>query len=128
LFGADLSSKDEAKFSIEEARALTSLGRTGEAARAAGRALALIDWISAGDRGRAYVALADVFVAAGELERAEMLYGQGLDLLIDHGKPFALDAGRRLADLLEQRGDETGALAVLKRAAAAASAPTQVKT
>ena len=126
LFGADLSSKDEAKFSIEEARALTSLGRTGEAARAAGRALALIDWISAGDRGRAYVALADVFVVAGELERAEMLYGQGLDLLIDHGKPFALDAGRRLADLLEQRGDETGALAVLKRAAAAASAPTQV--
>lgn len=123
LFGKDLGDKDEAKFSIEEARAFVTLGRTGEAARAAARALGLIDAISAGDRGRAYVALADVFVGAGEPDRAEMLLGQGFDLLLEHGKPFALDAGRRLADLLEQRGDAAGALAVLKRAAAAASAP-----
>ena len=127
LFGKDLGDRDEAKFSIEEARALVSLGRTGEAARAAARALGKIDMISAGERGRAYVALADVFVGAGELERAEMLYGQGLDLLIEHGKPFALDAGRRLADLLEQKGDAAAALAVFKRAAAAASAPAPVK-
>ena len=127
LFGKDLGDRDEAKFSIEEARALVSLGRTGEAARAAARALGKIDTISAGERGRAYVALADVFVGAGELERAEMLYGQGLDLLIEHGKPFALDAGRRLADLLEQKGDAAAALAVFKRAAAAASAPAPVK-
>ena len=127
LFGKDLGDRDEAKFSIEEARALVSLGRTGEAARAAARALGKIDTISAGERGRAYVALADVFVGAGELERAEMLYGQGLDLLIEHGKPFALDAGRRLADLLEQKGDAAAALAVFKRAAAAASARAPVK-
>jgi tetratricopeptide (TPR) repeat protein len=127
LFGKNLTDKDEAKFSIEEARALVSLGRTPEAARAAARALALIDAISAGDRGRAYVALADVFVAAGELDRGEVLLGQGFDLLIEHGKPFALDAGRCLADLLEQRGDAAGALAVLKRAAAAASAPAPVR-
>ena len=127
LFGKDLGDRDEAKFSIEEARALVSLGRTGEAARAAARALGKIDMISAGERGRAYVALADVFVGAGELERAEMLYGQGLDLLIEHGKPFALDAGRRLADLLEQKGDAAAALAVFKRAAAAASAPAPIK-
>jgi tetratricopeptide (TPR) repeat protein len=127
LFGDDLGNKDDAKFSIEEARALVSLGRTADAARAAARALALIDAISAGDRGRAYVALADVFIAAGEADRAEMLLGQGLDLLIEHGKPFALDAGRTLAELLEQKGDAAGALAVLKRAAAAASAPTSVR-
>jgi tetratricopeptide (TPR) repeat protein len=127
LFGKDLGDKEDAKFSIEEARALVSLGRTGEAAAAAARALALIDANSIGDRGRAYVALAEVFVAAGDLERAEMLFGQGLDLLIEHGRRFALDAGRRLADLLEQRGDAAGALAVLKRAAAAASAPVSVK-
>jgi len=77
LFGRDLADNDEAKFSIEEARAFVSLGRNGEAARAAGRALGVIDAISVGDRGRAYCALADVFVAAGELERAEMLFGQG---------------------------------------------------
>jgi tetratricopeptide (TPR) repeat protein len=127
LFGKDLGDKDEAKFSIEEARALVSLGRTRDAARAAARALGLIDSISAGDRGRAYVALADVFVAAGDLDRAEMLLGQGLELLIEHGRRFALDAGRRLADLLEQKGDAVGALGVLKRAAAAASAPVSVK-
>jgi tetratricopeptide (TPR) repeat protein len=129
LFGEDVGDKIEAKFSIEEARAFSSLGRTGEAARAAARALAVIDAISAGDRGRAYVALGDVFVGAGELDRAEMLYGQGLDLLIEHGKTYALEAGRRLADLLEQKGDPLAALAVLKRAAAAASvsaAPARV--
>jgi tetratricopeptide (TPR) repeat protein len=122
LFGKDLGDKDDAKFSIEEARAHLSLGRTAEAARAAARALELIDAISVGDRGRAYVALGDVFTAADDLDRAQMLYGQGLDLLIEHGKRFALDAGSRLADLLEQRGDAVGALTVLKRAAAAASA------
>ncbi len=127
LFGPGLGAKEDAKFSIEEARALVSLGRTGEAARAAARALELIDALGSGDRGRAYVTLADVFVAAHEPERAEMLYGQGLDLLIEHGKPYALDAGRRLADLLEQKGDAGGALAVLKRAAAAASSRAPVR-
>jgi tetratricopeptide (TPR) repeat protein len=126
-FGTDFSDKDEAKFSIEEARALISLGRTSEAARAAARALGVIDAISPGDRGRAYVALADVFSVSGEHDRAEMLLGQGLDLLIEHGKPFALDAGRRLADLLEQKGDAAGALSALKRAAAAASASTPAR-
>lgn len=127
LFGKDLGDKDEAKFSIEEARALVSLGRTSEAARAAARALVVIDAISVGDRGRAYVALGDVFVAAGELDRAELLFGQGLGLLIEHGKPFALEAGRRLADLLEQKGDAVAALAALKRAAAAASTSVLVR-
>jgi tetratricopeptide (TPR) repeat protein len=122
LLGAELNDKIEAKLSLEEARALIMLGRSGEAARAAARALALIDAIGPGDRGRAYVALGDVFVGAGELDRAELLYGQGLDLLIEHGKTYALDAGRRLADLLEQQGDPLAALAVLKRAAAAAAA------
>lgn len=123
LFGSDLGPKDEAKFSIEEARALSSLGRTGDAARVAARALGVIDQLSPGDRGRAYVALGEVFVAADDRDRAEMLYGQGFDLLIEHATLYALDAGRRLADLLEQRGDGAGALAVLKRAAAAASVP-----
>ena len=123
LFGVDLTPKDEAKFSIEEARALVSLGRNGDAARVAARALGVIDAISPGDRGRAYLALGDVFVAADDRERAEMLYGQGLDLLSEHGKNHALEAGSRLAALLEERGDAAGALAVLKRAAAITSAP-----
>jgi tetratricopeptide (TPR) repeat protein len=124
LFGDSLTPKEEAKFSIEEARALVALDRTSEAAQVAARALGVIDAISPGDRGRAYLALGDVFVAANDRNRAEMLYGQGLDLLSEHGKNHALEAGRRLADILEQRGDAAGALSVLKRAAAVASAPT----
>jgi tetratricopeptide (TPR) repeat protein len=127
LFGNDLTSKDEAKFSIEEARALVSLGRTSDAARVAARALGAIDAISPGDRGRAYLALGDVFVAADDRDRAEMLFGQGLDLLLEHGKNHALEAGRRLAEILEQRGDAAGALAVLKRATAAASTPATAR-
>jgi tetratricopeptide (TPR) repeat protein len=127
LFGLDLTSKDDAKFLIEEARALTALGRTSDAARVAARAIGVIDAISPGDRGRAYLALGDVFLAADDRDRAEMLYGQGLDLLTEHGRNHVLEAGRRLADLLEQRGDDAGALAVLKRATEAASAPAHVR-
>jgi tetratricopeptide (TPR) repeat protein len=127
LFGDDLTAKEDAKFSIEEARALVALGRNSDAARVAARALGVIDAISPGDRGRAYLALGDVFVAADDRERAEMLYGQSLDLLSEHGKNHVLEAGRRLADLLEERGDAAGALSVLKRAAAVASTPAPAR-
>jgi hypothetical protein len=52
-----------------------------------------------------------------------MLLGQALELLSEHFKPAALDAGRKLAALLEEDGDAHGALQVLKRAAEASSAP-----
>ncbi len=71
--------------------------------------------------GVAYVTLADVFLAAGDRERPKMLLGQALELLSEHCKPMALDAGRKLAELLEEDGDTTGALQVLKRAAEASS-------
>jgi tetratricopeptide (TPR) repeat protein len=128
LFGAELGKRDDARFSIEEARALVGLERHAEAARAASRALELLDAMQPADRGRARVILADVFLAAGDRERGRRLLEQGLDDLIEHGNRFALDAGRRLADLLESEGDTAGALDVLKRAtsasATAASAPS----
>ena len=87
--------------------------------------LEVIDVMQPADRGRAYVTLADVFIGVGDRERARMLLGQALELLIEHGARLALDAGRRLADLLEEDGDTAGALEVLKRATeAAASSPT----
>jgi tetratricopeptide (TPR) repeat protein len=128
LFGDELGKRDHARFSIEEARALVGLERHAEAARAASRALELLDAMQPADRGRARVILADVFLAAGDRERGRRLLEQGLDDLIEHGNRFALDAGRRLADLLESEGDTAGALDVLKRAtsasATAASAPS----
>jgi tetratricopeptide (TPR) repeat protein len=122
LFGHDLGPRDDARFSVDEARALTSLGRNTEAARVAAHALDLMDVLSPGDRGQAYVTLADVFLAAGDTDRPKMLLQQALELLRDYGPGPALEAGRRLADLLEQEGDTVGALRVLKRATAALSA------
>jgi tetratricopeptide (TPR) repeat protein len=121
LFGNELSERDDARFSLEEARALLSLGRQAEAARKAARALELLDAVGAGDRGHAYVTLADVFLATGDRERPKMLLGQALELLSEHFKPMALEAGRKLAALLEEEGDTAGALQVLKRAAEASS-------
>lgn len=122
LFGTDLSERDDARFALEEARALLSLDRQAEAARKAARALELLDAVGPGDRGHAYVTLADVFLATGDRERPKMLLGQALELLSEHFKPLALETGRKLAALLEEEGDTMGALQVLKRAAEA-SAP-----
>jgi transcriptional regulator with XRE-family HTH domain len=121
LFGRELKEADDARFSLEEARALMSLARNPEAALKAARTLELLNAVSPGDRGVAYVTLADVFLAVGDRERPKMLLGQALELLSEHLKPMALDAGRKLAALLEEDGDTAGALQVLKRAAEASS-------
>jgi tetratricopeptide (TPR) repeat protein len=126
LFGRELTGRDDARFSLEEARALMTLGRNSEAALKAARALELLDAVSPGDRGLAYVTLADVFLAAGDRERPKMLLGQALELLSEHFKPMALEAGRKLAALLEEDGDTSGALQVLKRAAEASSSAASV--
>jgi tetratricopeptide (TPR) repeat protein len=115
-FGRDLGKRDDARFSLEESRALFALGRHAEAARTAARTLELLDAVNPGDRGHAYMTLGDVFAAAGDTARAKALYEQALELLSEHGRRHLLDAGRRLADLLEAEGDTSGALRVLKRA------------
>ena len=121
LFGRDLGQVEDARFALEEARALMAVERHQDAARKAVRTLELLDAVSPGDRGHAYVTLADVFLAAGDRERPKMLLGQAIELLSEHLKPMVLDAGRKLADLLEEDGDTAGALRVLKRAAQASS-------
>jgi tetratricopeptide (TPR) repeat protein len=126
LFGRELSEREDARFSLEETRALTSLGQHTEAARKAAHTLGLLDAVIPGDRGRAYVTLANVFLAAGDRERPKMLLEQALELLSEHGRPFALDAGRKLAALLEEDGNTEGALQVLKRAAEASSSSAPV--
>lgn len=115
-FGRDLGQRDDARFSLEESRALFALGRHAEAARTAARTLELLDAVNPGDRGHAYMTLGDVFAAAGDIARAKALYEQALELLSEHGRRHVLDAGRRLADLLEAEGDTSGALRVLKSA------------
>jgi tetratricopeptide (TPR) repeat protein len=121
LFGSEMTPRDHAKFAVEETRALALVGRKAAAAKTGARALELIEWIDPQDRGRAYVALGDVFLANGDRDRARMVYGAGVELLAEHGKPYLVPAAGRLAELLEAEGDTAGALAVLKRAAGIAA-------
>jgi transcriptional regulator with XRE-family HTH domain len=116
LRGSELGPADEAHFAALEARALLLAGRPVDGARAAVRALGSLDALAPGERGLALVVLADVFAGAGDDERARILLDDGLDLLLVHRPRRALEAARKLADLLEARGDTAGALAVLKRA------------
>jgi tetratricopeptide (TPR) repeat protein len=124
LFG-EMTEREDAKFALEEARAHSLVGDNAAAARAASRALELIDTIGPGDRGRAYASLGDVFLASGDRERARMTYGMAVDLLLEHGKPFVAAAGLKLSDLLEEDGDTAGALAVLRRATTGAQASAE---
>ena len=116
LRGGELDGAGEARFGTLEARALMLAGRPADAARTATRALGSLESLGPGDRGLTFVALADVFRAAGEGERARHLLEEALDLLHEHRPRRALEAARKLAELLEAQGDTAGALAVLKRA------------
>jgi transcriptional regulator with XRE-family HTH domain len=116
LRGGELSIADEARFGTLEARALLLAGRPVDAARAATRVLGSLEALGPGDRGLTFVALAEVFHAAGDDERARHLLEEALNLLLEHRPRRALEAARKLAELLEAHGNMAGALAVLKRA------------
>jgi tetratricopeptide (TPR) repeat protein len=120
LFGTEMTARDVAKFALEEARALLMLRRRRRAAKAAGLALEHLEHIDPQDRGRAFVALGDVFAEVGESETARDLYERGLALLSEQGRPYAVTAARRLAEILEAEGDSGAALDVLMQATALA--------
>lgn len=119
-FGGKLTLFEEAKYAIEEARALLDLGRTQEAAQRAVLALATVDELDPQDRGRAYGIAADVFRANGDVDRALDLYEQAVATLAEAGGPFVIEAGTRLSELLEELGRTDEALAVLRNAVAGA--------
>lgn len=114
--GGELGADDEARFGALEARALMLAGRPADGARAAARVLGSLESLGPGDRGLTFVMLAEVFAAAGDGERARHLFEEALDLLLEHRPRRALEAARKLADLLEANGDTAGALEILKRA------------
>lgn len=119
-FGDALTPLDEAKFSIEETRALLALGETREAALHAVSALAHTDVLDPQDRGRAYALVADVFRANGDTDRALDLYERAVDALQEAGGPFVVEAATRYSELLEELGRTDEALAVLRSAVAGA--------
>jgi tetratricopeptide (TPR) repeat protein len=119
LFGRDLTVRDDAKFALEECRALLKLGRGKQAAKRAASALGKMDALDPQDRGRGFMLLGEVFRASGDRERALELLELAVAVLEEHGKPFLVDAATRLPELLEELGRPEEALAVLKRAVSA---------
>jgi tetratricopeptide (TPR) repeat protein len=116
LFERTMTAGDEAKFALEETRALLALDRVKEAAQRASQALGKLDALNAQDRGRAYCLLGEVFAASGDSERAIELLELAVELLEESGKPYVIDAAGKLSDVLEQAGRTSDALAVLRRA------------
>lgn len=118
LFGSTMTPRDEAKFAIEETRALLALDRLRDAAQSASEALGKIHALDPGDQGRGYVLVADVFAQNGDDERAIELLELAIELLEQAGRPYLVDAATKLADLLEAAGRPEQAFAVLRNAVA----------
>jgi tetratricopeptide (TPR) repeat protein len=118
LFADSLTARDDAKFSLEESRALLALQRPKQAAQKAAHALENIEALDPLERGRSYMLLGDVFRASGDPNRAVELYELAIELLEESGRSYLLEAGSRLAELLEELGHPDRAFRVLKRAIA----------
>ena len=107
---------EQARFEIERARALLAIGRREDAASVAMAAAAAISGDLTVDAGRCYLLVADVFRELGEDARARELYELAVQLLEASPTRYLVEAYSKLAQLLEDDGDEAGALAALKHA------------
>ena len=103
-------------FRLEEARALARLGRRDEAREVAHEVLRTLEGVALVDAARALAVVAEVLAETGERARAIELYESSIAQM--EGSPFALDAHRKLAELLEAEGRQAEALDILKRAVA----------
>jgi tetratricopeptide (TPR) repeat protein len=107
---------DEAKFAIEEARALAQLGRYAEAATAAVNASTALEGSHPWDVGRSYAELAGVLEQAGEHDRALELYELAIELLEPTANRYLADAYAAYGELLERLERHEEAYATFKKA------------
>jgi tetratricopeptide (TPR) repeat protein len=107
---------DVAQFRLEEARALTKLGRADEARAIADEVQRQLARTSRRDRARALGVVAEILAETGDRRAAIDLFESTIAEM--DGSPFAVDAHRKLAELLEAEGRQAEALEVLKRAIA----------
>lgn len=105
-----------ASFEVERARVLLALGRKEEAASVAMSAAGALGELSSIDAGRCYLLIGDVFQGLDQQERALEMYELAVETLEALPSKFLVEAYSRLAELLENRGEATRALEVLKRA------------
>ena len=108
---------DIAMFALEEARALTQLGRHDEAAALAMSSVAGFANAHPVDAGRSYAELAAALGSSGDVERALEIYELAIEFHERRPSLFLAEAYTRYAQLLEQEGKLDDAFAAYKRAA-----------
>jgi tetratricopeptide (TPR) repeat protein len=117
LINASGTPLEIAQYEIEEARALAAVGETEEAASLAldvGNALRGTHPV---DAGRTYALLGEIFAELGEDARARELLELAVEILERQApNQYLVQAYKRLAAILRERGDTEGALDVLERA------------
>jgi tetratricopeptide (TPR) repeat protein len=103
-------------FKLEQARALVRLGRQDEARDVATAVLADLEGTARVDSARALGVVAEILADTGDRAGAIELYESSIEQM--ESSPYALDAHRKLAELLEAEGRQADALEILKRAVA----------
>lgn len=115
LMGESGTPQDVAEFQLEEARALTRIGRMDEAASLAMATASILRDGHPLDAGRCYGEIAYAFDRAGEPERAGELYELAIEFLDQGPNRFLAETYLHYGELLERRGDKDAAFTVYKR-------------
>jgi tetratricopeptide (TPR) repeat protein len=111
---------DAAMFAVERARALSALGEGDEAAALLLGIVPRLNAAAPKDAARAYLAVADIFRAQGDIARALELYELAVEQAPIPGRSVAA-ALTAMAEIYEEQGEPQLALDLLKRALAARS-------
>jgi len=111
---------DAAMFAVERARALSALGEGDEAAALLLGIVPRLNAAAPKDAARAYLAVADVFRAQGDIARALELYELAVEQAPVPGRSVAA-ALTAMAQIYEEQGEPQLALDLLKRALAVRS-------
>jgi len=111
---------DAAMFAVERARALSALGEGDEAAAVLLGIVPRLNAAAPKDAARAYLAVADIFRAQGDIARALELYELAVEQAPIPGRSVAA-ALTAMAEIYEEQGKPQLALDLLKRALAARS-------
>jgi tetratricopeptide (TPR) repeat protein len=111
---------DAAMFEVERARALSALGEGEEAAALLLGIVPRLNAAAPKDAARAYLAVADIFRAQGDIARALELYELAVEQAPVPGRSVAA-ALTAMAEIYEEQGEPQLALDLLKRALAARS-------
>jgi tetratricopeptide (TPR) repeat protein len=113
---------ERATLRLEQARALVMVGDTDAAREIALDIAPVLLGTTRGDAGRLFTTLGDIWAQLGDDDRADEMYDAAIEALSDHRNPHLVRAYRQKAALLEQQGDHTGALELLKVAVDTTSA------